>query len=302
MLINMSSGNSDICALCEKNSFVEVANKLRTGESHKIYKCNSCEHIQLLPRPSAEEDREYYNKDKQEKAIRSDINLDNLRINSECDVQRRADFIANRFPIDSTILDIGCGYGFFLTEILRRGYKVRGVEVSRDRRELIKRVKDYNVLDIDFTEIENSDIEKVDLATLFHVIEHIADPIRFLRNIKNILRENGCLIIEVPNVEELMLKTCVAYNNFYWIRAHLHYFRSKTLGTVLKKAGFKKIEIIHVQRYGVENLCNWLMTEKPQLEKPKFKIKEPYGWIEGYYREYLEKNEKSDTLFVIAYL
>lgn len=291
------------CALCGKTRFTKVADKLRTGENYKVYKCTFCEHVQLLPRPSMEDDREYYNKDLQEKAIRSNVNLDNQRANSEYDVKRRADFIAGRFPMDSVILDIGCGYGFFLEEMSHRGYMIRGVEVSKERRErrdLARTIIDCDIFDINFIEEGNPNIEKVDIATLFHVLEHTSDPIGFLRNIKSVLKKNGCLIVEVPNVEELMLDTCPEYNDFYWIRAHLHYFNNKTLDYVLKKAGFKKIEIVYVQRYGVKNLCNWLMTGRPQLERPVFKMDESYQWLEDYYRKYLEKIGRTDAIMAIA--
>lgn len=294
------SDSPDSCALCGKTHFTEVADKLRTGENYKVYKCTSCGHVQLLPRPSTEEDREYYNKDSQEKAIRSNIDLNNLRANSEYDVNRRADFIEGRFPQDSVILDIGCGYGFFLEEMSRRGYKIKGVEVSKERRELAKTIVDCDIFDINFAEAESPNIEKVDIATLFHVLEHTANPIEFCRNISSVIKKNGCLIVEVPNVEELMIETCPAYNDFYWIRAHLHYFNNKTLNYVLKKAGFKEIEVLYVQRYGVENLCNWLMTGKPQLEKPLFKIDESYRWLEDYYRDCLEKTGRSDAILAVA--
>lgn len=288
------------CSLCGKTGFMKVADKLRTRENYKIYKCTCCGHVQLLPRPGMEEDREYYNKDLQEKAIRSNVNLDNLRANSEYDVDRRADFIASRFPKDSVILDIGCGYGFFLEEMSQRGYIIKGIEVSKERWDLAKTIVDCDIFDINFAEAGNPDIEKVDIAALFHVLEHTSNPIGFLRNIKSVLKKKRSLIVEVPNVEELMLVTCPAYNDFYWIRAHLHYFNNKTLDYVLKNAGFNNVEIVYVQRYGVENLCNWLMTGKPQLEKPVFKMIESYRWLEDYYRNHLKKIGRSDAILAVA--
>jgi SAM-dependent methyltransferase len=88
------------------------------------------------------------------------------------------------------------------------------------------------------------DIETVDIALLFHVLEHTSDQIGFLRNIKNVLKKNGYLIVEVPNVEEVMLETCPTYNDFYWMPVHPHYFNNKTLEYILRKAGFKEIEIV----------------------------------------------------------
>jgi hypothetical protein len=106
--------------------------------------------------------------------------------------------------------------------------------------------------------------------------------------------------MEVPNADELMLQNCKHYNEFYWIRAHLSYFNGKTLGRVLKKAGFKKNKIVYVQRYGIDNLSHWLRIGKPQLERPVFEIDEPYLWIEDHYREFLKRTGRTDTLFAVA--
>ena len=253
--------NSESCALCGKSRFTKVADKLRTKDNYKIYRCTSCGHIQLLPRPGMEEDREYYNKDSQEKAIRSKVNLDSQRINSKYDVNRRADFIEGKFPRDFEILDIGCGYGFFLEEMSRRGYMIKGVEVSKERRDLAGKIVNCDILDINFAEATNTKMEKVEVATLFHVLEHTADPISFCRNIKRVIKKNGYLIVEVPNVEELMLETCPEYNDFYWIRAHLHYFNNKTLEFVLKNAGFK------VENLNPEETARYLAEEQEKLSE-----------------------------------
>jgi len=289
------------CNICGYKKFEKIADRLRGPEPHKVYKCISCGHVQLLPRPKAEEEKRFYDENRQDRAIRKEINLENLEANSSYDNKRRADFIARKFSRNSKILDIGCGYGFFLKEMAGRGYRISGVEVSRERRELAKTVTDCIIFDINFAETSNAGIGKFDIATLFHVLEHTVEPIVFCRNIRNVLKEKGCLILEVPNVEELMLETSPDYNEFYWNRAHLNYFNRESLKNVLKKAGYRKVETLYIQRYGVENLCSWLMTGKPQIEKPVFEIEEPYRWLEEEYRRHLSKIGRSDTLLAIAY-
>jgi 2-polyprenyl-3-methyl-5-hydroxy-6-metoxy-1,4-benzoquinol methylase len=253
-----------------------------------------------LPCPNIDEEKRFYDKNKQDKAIHEEINIDELRSNFMHDTLRRADFISKRFSTENKILDVGCGYGFFLEEMSRRGYKIAGVEISKERRELAETVTDCNIFDINFEDGVDSSIYKFDAVTLFHVLEHAVDPIEFCRNVKNVIKENGCLVIEVPNVNELMLETCQSYNKFYWIRAHLNYFSKKTLSTVLKKAGFSNIEILFVQRYGVENMVNWISTGTPQIKKPVFTIPDPYKWLEDYYRNYLEDTGRSDAIVAVA--
>ena len=288
------------CNLCGDNLFEKVADKLRDTDNPKVYRCLSCGHMQLLPRPIRTEEKQYYDEDRQEKAIRPEVNLDKLRANFKSDIRRRAEFISKKFSKEKAILDVGCGYGFFLEEMIQRSYSIKGIEISRERRNLAETIVNVPVLDINLSEPDTGN-EQADIVTLFHVLEHIIDPVGFCRNIYKLLKSGGCFVVEVPNVDELMLDACAAYNKFYWIRAHLNYFSRRTLAEVLKKAGFKNTEIIYVQRYGVENLCHWLMTGAPQIEKPVFEIEKPYDWLESYYRKYLEETGRSDTLFAVAY-
>jgi 2-polyprenyl-3-methyl-5-hydroxy-6-metoxy-1,4-benzoquinol methylase len=291
------------CNLCGHDRFKKVADKLRDTSDYKVYKCMSCGHVQLLPRPTASENKRFYDEDRQEKTIRKKVNLENLRTNFRHDIRRRVEFMRNRFPKNKMILDLGCGYGFFLEEMAQLGYKIKGIEISKERRELAKKVTNIPIFDINVAEPNvRVTIEPVDVVTLFHVLEHIAYPITFCKNIKQkLLKKGGCLVVEVPNVNELMLKACPAYNEFYWNRAHLNYFSEETLKKVLEKAGYKEIEITYIQRYGIENLCNWLITGKPQLEKPVFEIIDPYKWLENYYRKYLGATGRADTIFAAAF-
>ena len=300
----MSDKNNHIvlsnCNLCNNNKFEKIADKLRESDKYKVYKCALCGHVQLLPHPDAEIEKQFYDEDRQERSIRPDVNLNNLRINFRSDMLRRAEFISNNFSNDKKIVDIGCGYGFFLEEMIKRGYKINGIEVSKIRRELAKTFVSAPILDINLTESYERE-ERYDIVTLFHVLEHLIDPARFCINISQLLAKNGCFIVEVPNVDELLLKTSPAYNEFYWTRAHLNYFSKKTLEMVLKKAGFKKIKIMYVQRYGIDNLFNWLIIGNPQIEKPVFETYNSYKWLEKCYRDRLEKIGKSDTVFAVVY-
>jgi 2-polyprenyl-3-methyl-5-hydroxy-6-metoxy-1,4-benzoquinol methylase len=289
------------CNLCGNNKFEKIADRLRDTIEYKVYRCLSCDHIQLLPRPSMGEEKKFYDEDRQERSIRKGTNLESLRTNFKPDINRRAEFISKRFPKKATILDVGCGYGFFLEEMARRGYRVEGIEISEARRELAKEVTSAPILNINLADPNvEVDIEKIDVVTLFHVLEHIIDPIGFCRNVQKLLKKNGTFVVEVPNVDELMLETCPAYNQFYWNRAHLNYFSGRTLRTVLEKAGFGWVNMAYVQRYGIENLYNWLTIGKPQLEKPVLETSGPYGWLESCYREYLERAKKTDTLFAVT--
>lgn len=267
------------CNLCNSEKLELYKSKLRDESSdYKVYRCFNCSHIQLLPRPSTDDDKEFYNENLQDKRRGKEIDYDKLLSNNQFDTDRHVKLLQDlNIQKNHKILDIGSGYGFFIKGLLDSGYKnVLGVEISKERRK-IPVEHSLPVIDLDINE-PNTDIGKFDAITLFHVLEHTADPVGFLRTVCSYLSESGILVCEVPNTDELLLKTCDKYNDFYWIRAHLNYFCKETLKNCLENSGFSNYKIIFTQRYGLINLCNWLNTGQPQIESPIFEISDTPGW------------------------
>ena len=293
---------SGICNLCNSNQFDLVKNELRDEKTtFKVYQCITCGHIQLLPKPDENDDREFYSKNLQDKNRKKEIDYDKLRANNLFDTRRHVRLIkALSDDVNCSILDIGSGYGFFLTELYNHGYKnVTGIEISAERRDMALKHNTLKIVDHDVNKPDH-DIGKYDIVTLFHILEHMADPIGFLKNIHKLIKPKGMFICEVPNVRELLLDNCMAYNDFYWIRAHVNYFSDKTLSDCFNKAGYEDVEIRYEQRYGLINLCNWLSYGKPQIEKPVFEIVEPYKSVEHHYKQWLELQGKSDAMLAIV--
>ena len=69
---------------------------------------------------------------------------------------------------------------------------------------------------------------------------------------------------------------------------------------MLQQAGFREIEIIGQQRYGLLNLANWLTVGCPQIESPIFEIAPLYQFVEEFYRSQLEAQGRSDSLLAVA--
>jgi 2-polyprenyl-3-methyl-5-hydroxy-6-metoxy-1,4-benzoquinol methylase len=254
-----------------------------------------------LPRPSEIDSKEFYDRNLQDKGRGKKIDLEKLRINSRYDTERHVRLVEELCPgKECRLLDIGAGYGFFLEGLSRRGFsEVMGVEISEERRALALEHCSAPIIDYDVDD-PKADIGRFEIITLFHVLEHVADPIDFLRQTGKLLAPGGVLVVEVPNVDEMLLDTCQAYNDFYWIRAHLHYFSQETLRECFRRAGFDKVDVRFEQRYGLINLCNWLLTGEPQIEQPVFTIDEAYDEVESYYRQFIERQGKSDTLVAMA--
>ena len=67
---------------------------------------------------------------------------------------------------------------------------------------------------------------------MFHVLEHIEKPIDFLKNLKQLLNENGKIYIEVPNVDDVMIFRCRPFIE-HCVKAHLLIIMKKGLNTFL---------------------------------------------------------------------
>ena len=127
------------------------------------------------------------------------------------DDRRRFNMFRNLIE-NKRLLDFGCGNGGFLLQSKSIASDLAGVELE-------KRIQKYwqNRLLI-YPTINNINSE-YDLITAFHVLEHLSDPIKIIRELSELLSKNGMILIEVPNSEDVLLTLydCEPYQNFtYW--------------------------------------------------------------------------------------
>jgi len=287
------------CIICKKSKYTTISKNTRDS-NHKILKCETCNHVQIFPTMSKKETREFYDQDKQLRAIIDKINFKEMEDKTKLDIRNRYSLISKYINKKSKILEIGSGYGFFLKFLKNKGCNIEGVEISEIRRNYSKKKVNCKIHNINFNENHIHEIGEFDIITMFQVLEHISEPIQFLKNIKSIMKENGKLIIEVPNLSDIQIKNNLEYKKWFWQVAHVSYYNPQTLKNVLKKVGFVNVEINGLQRYGLENMFHWKILKKPQLKHPSKKIEKDFEWLEKYYKSELEKRRISDTITCIA--
>ncbi|MBI1829471.1 MAG: class I SAM-dependent methyltransferase [Thaumarchaeota archaeon] len=287
-----------VCILCKYQKLHLIAPRARDSVKHKIMKCDKCGHVQLSPIPTLDDDKKFYDENLQDENINYHGSIDENRKKSTDDTIRRFELIRKLAPKNGKILEIGSGHGFFLELMRQKGYDITGIEISKEKRRISKKVTSAKVLDIDInTQIPH--INDFDVMVMFHVLEHIINPIDFLKKIRNLLVSNGKIIVEVPNYNDFQLKLNKYYREFYWQRAHIHYFTPQVLDEIFDQAGLRS-KIIGIQRYSIENMFSWKLTNKPQMSNPLFNLTNEYEWIEKPYKKHLEKNLISDTIVVIG--
>ncbi len=138
------------------------------------------------------------------------------------------------------LLDVGCGPGFLLSAISNKHEKY-GLEISDVCVEYIK--DNYQEINIckDLLDKNTFPREYFDIVVLYHVIEHLVDPLEFMQMIKTIMKKNGIVIIGLPNVSSFCAKRFKG--NFRLLgKEHLTMFSEKTVQLLLNKIGYRVIK------------------------------------------------------------
>ena len=139
-----------------------------------------------------------------------------------------------QMPIERSrsVLEVGCGPGNFLMMVAQRAERVCGIEYNEPALESARKkgLKVFNSLD-DF-DVKR---EQFDVAVSFHVLEHIADPVGFLRKIATRVRHGGTIGLSVPNQDGPIKYITPCITNMP--PHHLTRWRVRTLRTMAEKLG-----------------------------------------------------------------
>ncbi|MBW3467527.1 class I SAM-dependent methyltransferase [Arthrospiribacter ruber] len=138
-------------------------------------------------------------------------------------------------------LDFGSGKGQFLLQAKHAGWKGVGVETSIPRAEFARNMYGLNIHQSYY---EGGKIEggEYDFISLFHVLEHLPEPIPLLDKLcKENLKKDGLLLIEVPNLASWQAKMAGKDWMHLDIPKHLSHWDEDLLVSEVEKLGFRKI-------------------------------------------------------------
>jgi len=121
-----------------------------------------------------------------------------------------------------TLLDVGSGTGAFVSEMKHHGWTVTGLEPDEDARKVAKDIFDCELKTIDelFQLPENA----FDVITLWHVLEHVHDLRGYLQQLKKLLKQEGRLVIAVPNYTSFDASVYKEHWAAYDVPRHLYHF------------------------------------------------------------------------------
>lgn len=232
----------DNCPVCNSSQFAPfVACKDYTvsQEIFQIVSCTSCGFKFTNPRPSDETIGSYYKSEDYVSHTNTKKGLINRLYHTvrSYTLKKKLSLIES-YVSRGTLLDYGCGTGMFLGTCKSAGWKTYGFEPDSDARAIAQSQSlAVYTSKIDLANALNG--AKLDIITLWHVLEHVTDLEDTLSFFKQHLADKGTLIIAVPNYSSADAKHYGQYWAGYDVPRHIYHFDLKTVSQLLSRFGFE---------------------------------------------------------------
>ena len=278
--------------ICDEKAIEEFYPRVRDREDISVMRCkksgviftSTSEHMDMSHYSEKHEFPHYWKEDNREKAL-----VDSF----EDDFRRKEQFLA--LISNKNWMDVGTGAGGVLD--LLRPYAGRVVAVEPQQRALDSLKKEeYEA----YSDISDVPFDEFDVITLFHVFEHLTDPLDLLRIAYDKLKVGGKIIIEVPHANDFLFTylDLEEFKKFTFWSEHLVLHSRLSLTAFLEKANFRSTVISGFQRYNLANHLHWLKEKKPSGHIKWSMLGNDQ--LDGAYSNMLERIDMTDTLIAIA--
>lgn len=302
------------CPLCQRPSGQPFHFGIRGDPEWPVYRCANCG-LRFIP-PKIADPQAYY-RDGAYGLQHSSVIGKVLSPKEKFDfmsplIALQVELFKRVVPKGAKVLEIGCASGYFLNAI-RQDYTVWGNEWNTDEADFVSSELGIPCSTEPLEEAFQG--EKFTAICAFQVLEHIADPLAWLKLVKSRLIGGGWIYLEVPNVDDALVSIydLPEFKQFYYRDCHLTYWDMETLGNTLGAVGFEA-RVVGRQRYSLFNHLHWLMRREPQAdlrvasypfglprEHPAAPfLNEFYARADRDYRQRLDKLKACDTLIGVG--
>jgi len=217
-----------------------------TTRRFELVRCRGCGLLRQSPMPAADEIASFYPENywfaadgttagRLEEAYRRMVLRDHVRF-----VRAALKKVDPRAPV----LDVGCGGGLFLRVIAEDGRRVVGLDRSATAARVALRAQGVPAVCsmLDAAPFADASFGAV---TMFHVLEHLADPAACIRAAHRLLKPGGRLVVQVPNIDSLQSRLFGSRWSGLELPRHLVGFGVGTLQRLLEQEHFEVLRTKH---------------------------------------------------------
>lgn len=257
------------CPICNNTSFSEfltTQDYFLTKQEFLICQCIECGFKFTNPRPTLEELPQYYESNE----YISHSNVEKGLINKLYQIVRTYTLkskagIINKYINEGQILDIGCGTGEFLNAMQQYNFVATGIEPNQEARKNAKR--NYGLAVYDESEIDGLSKNLYNVITLWHVLEHVFNLNERISQIKELIAENGILVVALPNPASWDAKHYGEFWAAYDCPRHLYHFDQFAVKKLFHNYGF---EIVNQKPMYFDSFYVSMLSEKYNQSKLQF--------------------------------
>jgi 2-polyprenyl-3-methyl-5-hydroxy-6-metoxy-1,4-benzoquinol methylase len=250
--------------ISNKKHFLTVKDYSVSKETFDLYQDETLDMLITFPQPNLDNLGKYY---ESEDYISHTDNKRSLfeklyHFIKNIALKNKLNLINTLQPNKGRILDIGAGTGDFLSVAKNDGWMTTGVEPS-DRAKAIAINKGVSFVE-QTSELEN---HSFDVISMWHVLEHVPDLDKQIKELKRLLKPTGTLIIAVPNFKSFDAKHYGKFWAAFDVPIHFWHF-SKTAIKILFKKEEMKLEKVLPMKF--DSFYVSLLSEKYKTGKMNF--------------------------------
>jgi 2-polyprenyl-3-methyl-5-hydroxy-6-metoxy-1,4-benzoquinol methylase len=220
----------------------------------KVQRCDCCDFVFTNPRMPADKLALYYTKNYNLEGLPVPRSLEEFLSSEYKDIwftkERDLNLILS-VKTTGRILDVGCASGTLLWLAKQKGFEVKGVEVARGAARFARNILGMDVVCGQLADAHFRDGE-FDVVTMIHVLEHMPDPCQVLRDTYRVLKEDGVLLVVVPNFASWSSER--DGDQWKWLQPENHYshFTPQAIARVIEGEGFVSQITSEEGRFGEE--------------------------------------------------
>ena len=154
-------------------------------------------------------------------------------------LKNKLDLINSLNPEKGNLLDIGAGTGDFLNVAKNNGWNTKGVEPSEKAKSIAMK-KGVSFAD----SIADLESHSFDVITMWHVLEHVPNLENQIKELKRLVKQNGTIIIAVPNFNSYDAKHYGAFWAAYDVPRHLWHFSKTSIKLLFEREGMKLEKVL----------------------------------------------------------
>ena len=230
------------CLVCHSDQVrkvMDITDHLVSHESFILKECEQCKFRFISDPPEADVAYKYYETEEYVEHSDSSEGLINIVYHRARRWMLQYKYrIMKKAGRTQKLLDFGTGTGYFINFMKTKGFQVHGVEISDKAR---KFGKESFQLDIHHPNDIYSDSfpTKFGYITFWHVLEHIYNPDEVLNRVRELMDDQGLLIVALPNYDCLEEKIYLNYWNGYDIPRHLWHWNKSSFIQYMERLGFQ---------------------------------------------------------------